>query len=124
MQLPPRCGGLPAARPGAAGDAPIHIRPCTTCRRPRDATMTDEQQVRMEKELTDAPREAGAEVKAEAAAEQQELTGPATKKPRPKETVKKKPPAAPERARPLAPRPTRDKSQPGSRLPAWSRPAT
>lgn len=93
--IPGVLGGEPAdtpARPAKAYSYPaVHDMPPPRA----DAPMTDEQRAQMEKELTDARAKQEAEVKAGAAADAaQNSPAPAAKKPRPKKTVKKKPPAS------------------------------
>jgi hypothetical protein len=92
-QLPGALGGEPGdmpARPAAAFPFPaVHDVPPPRAESP----MTDEQQAKMEKDLTLARARQEAEVKAAAAAETAEDNpAPAKKKPASKKTVQKKPP--------------------------------
>ena len=102
-------------RPGAAGRRPTSIPAVHDMPPPRPtAPLTEEQQVRLEKELQRGARPAGSA----------RLPRP-PKNPLPTRptAAKKSPPTANngQTRVPVAPRPTRDKSLPGSRLPAGQR---
>jgi hypothetical protein len=89
--LPTSIGGEPGdtpARPASAFPFPaVHDMPPPRAESP----MTDEQQAKMERDLSTARARQEAEVKAAAAAEAAE-DNPAPKKPAPKKTAHKKPP--------------------------------